>query len=237
MALTKVRLPVADISAISDNDSNVTVDDAGGTIDVVVNGATIASFDATGVDLGVLAASLQTLAAQDVDVVNGTVVGQVHADAAEVLIGTTSAHPTTIMANSIDGLEVGTDGKVTLGVEGTSVGHLVTKAYVDAAVALGLTLTSVDSTVASSGHITIPNSSGNDLIINWGVTAPISNTQAAVTFDEAFPNACFVAMATRQNGTASLESAAHVNTITTTGMNVVNSGGTSSPVGWIAIGY
>ena len=237
MALTKVRLPVADISAISDNDSNVTVDDAGGTIDVVVNGATIASFDATGVDLGVLAASLQTLAAQDVDVVNGTVVGQVHADAAEVLIGTTSAHPTTIMANSIDGLEVGTDGKVTLGVEGTGVGHLVTKAYVDAAVALGLTLTSVDSTVASSGHITIPNSSGNDLIINWGVTAPISNTQAAVTFDEAFPNACFVAMATRQNGTASLESAAHVNTITTTGMNVVNSGGTSSPVGWIAIGY
>ena len=237
MALTKVRLPVADISAISDNDSNVTVDDAGGTIDVVVNGATIASFDATGVDLGVLAASLQTLAAQDVDVVNGTVVGQVHADAAEVLIGTTSAHPTTIMANSIDGLEVGTDGKVTLGVEGTGVGHLVTKAYVDAAVALGLTLTSVDSTVASSGHITIPNSSGNDLIINWGVTASISNTQAAVTFDEAFPNACFVAMATRQNGTASLESAAHVNTITTTGMNVVNSGGTSSPVGWIAIGY
>ena len=89
---------------------------------------------------------------------------------------------------------------------------------------------------ASNGSLQIPNSTGNDLIVNWGVTASISNTALTVNYDTNFPNAAFVGFAIRNTG-AGNESAAHVQNLGLTSVDVVNSGGTSSVMYWITIGY
>jgi hypothetical protein len=240
MALTKVKVPVAEISLLANTTTTIDIPSAGGNIDIDVAGVNM-------VDITTAAVTLAAGKSLSADVIDGETVNLDTTSGAGLLLRTTasqaemetdSAHPLVLGANSLDALTIGTDAKVTLAVEGTAAGHLVTKSYVDtAATTNAVQIADVTTTQATSGSISLPTATGNDLIINWGVTGSISNTQTAVSFDTAFPNAAFVGYATRQNGTSSLESSAHINSLTTTGMNVVNSGGTSSPVGWLAIGY
>ena len=235
MALTKVRLPVADIASISDSNSNVTVEGPGGDVTVDVAGTNIGTFDASGLDLGALTIIAQVLTGRDINLANGTVAVQLHADASEGKLGTTSAHPLAIEANNVAALDIATDGKVTLNVEGTAVGHLVTKAYVDAAA--GIAEADIDATTATTGHISIPNNTGNALIINWGVTGSVGNdTSTAVVFDEEFPNSFLVAFANCNRGLGG-DGGVNINGGSTTGMTVHNVSDVTTAIFWLAIGY
>ena len=239
MALTKVKSIVADLSTISNGTSDIDIASSGGDIVVTRGGTTIVTHGAAGSTYG---AGL-TLT---VDNINSEVVQLSTASGAEVTfqttlaqaeIETTNAFPLVLGANNVEALEIATDGKVTLNVEGTGIGHLVTKAYVDAAAtAASVQLSDVVLNSATPGSLKIPNSTGNDFILNWGITASISNTAVAVSFDETFPNAVLHASATRIAG-ASREDRAGVNNVTTSGMQVVQSGGNSSQVYWFAFGY
>ncbi len=237
MALTKARLPVIEVSTMDFGTTQVAIASSGGPIDIDVAGldnldftSTTAIFDdavtVTANDLQTEVVSLDTTAGAS---------ATLETQATLATLGTDTAHPLELYANSITGLTIATDGKVELDVVGTASNHLVDKNYVDA----GDTgaLDGIVSNNVINGSVQIPNDTGNDLIINWGVTSTVSNDQLAVTFDTAFPNSAFVGYCVRQNGTASLESAAHINSLTTSGMNVVNSGGTTSPLGWLAIGF
>lgn len=239
MALTKVRSPVADIDTISNGTTNIDIASSGADAIVTVAGTTVATFAATGLTFEAgLTLTVDNIVGEEIDLsTTAGATASITTTAAQLEIETTSAHPVVLGANSIDALTIETDGQVTLGVVGDASGQLVDKNYVDTLIATVPLLADTVTSLTDPGSLVIPNSTGTDFVINWGVTASISNTQTAVTFDTAFPNACFLGIACRQNAGASLESAAHVKDITTSGMNVVNSGGTSSPVGWIAIGY
>lgn len=239
MALTKVRSPVTDVSEMANGTTTVVITSAAGPVDIDIGGldhvdmtTTTCIFD----DLvTVTANSLQTESVS-VDTAAGAS-ATLETQAGLAKLGTDSAHPLELYANAITAMTVDTAGKVELDVVGTATNHLVDKNYVDLADAAASQLSDTVANTVTNGSIELPNSTGDNIIINWGVSATISNTQIGVVFDTAFPNAAFVGHATRQNGTSSLESSAHINSLTTTGMNVVNSGGTTSPVGWIAIGY
>ena len=239
MALTKVRPPVSDISEISFTTSSVVIPSAGGDINIDVAGVNIMDLSSTTV-LVDPAITLEAELFSGEQILLDTVAGAgitFETQGALARLLTTTAHPLELGANSITGLTIATDGKVELDVDGTAANHLVDKDYVDTQVATATAGSDFDFNALTNGSFTVPNDTVTPWIINWGVSPSISNTATAVTFNKAFPNAAFVGIACRQNGTSSLESAAHVNTLTTTGMNVVNSGGTSSPVGYIAIGY
>jgi hypothetical protein len=239
MALTKARLPVVEVHTMDFGTTTVDIPTTSGPIDINIAGhdnldltTTTAIFDdLVTVTANNLVTELVTIAE------SGGVTAHLQAHATNAHVGTTSAHPFIVFANGLAALSLATDATVALGAEGTGPTHLVTKGYVDTADALGSVLSDIVVNNVINGSLQLPNSTGNDLILNWGVTATISNTQTAVTFDTAFTTTAFVGFATRQNGTSSLESAAHINNLTTTGMNVVNSGGTTSPVGWWAIGF
>jgi hypothetical protein len=240
MALTKARLPVIEVSQMDFGTTTVAITSTSGPIDIDIAGldhvdmtTTTCIFDplvkVTAVQLDGEVFTMATGAGAS---------ATLQTTATEAQLGTTTAHPLQFLADSTLGLTVLTTGQVALGTEGSGVDRLVTKAYVDAATSSGsVALADLVSNNVINGSVQIPNDTGNDLIVNWGVTGSISNTQAAVTFDTAFPNTFFMGSATRQNATASEDSAAHINTPTLSGMNVVNAGGTASTVGWIAIGF
>jgi len=239
MPLTKVRPPVTDISLLSNTTTQINIPSAAADIDIDVAGINV-------MDIGSTTIVVDPAVTLDSDLITGeqytmaTAAGAsatLETQAALARLLTTSAHPLELGANSITGLTIATDGKVELDVEGTANNHLVSKLFVDTAIAGVTGSADFDFNAITNGSFSVPNDTANDWIINWGVSPSISNTQTAVTFNTAFPNGAFVGIACRQNGTSSLESAAHINSLTTTGMNVVNSGGTSSPVGYIAIGY
>jgi hypothetical protein len=192
MALTKVRLPVADIQNISNGNSKVEIATASGDAVVTVAGTTVGTFSSSGLDLGGLTVVADTLEGEIVSLSQGAVASKIEAAVSQGIVGTTSAHPFSLIANAIEGLSIATDGKVSLGVEGTANGHLVTKEYVDnAAGASGNT-----ATLASEGHVSIATTSG-DLIINWGTVSGDNSSLIPVTFNQAFPTAAFVAVAVR----------------------------------------
>ena len=239
MALTKVKEIVADIASISNGTSDVSIASAGGDIVATRGGTVIVTHGATGSTYG---AGLTVV----VDNINSEVIQLGTASGAELTfqttlaqgeLETTNAFPLVLGANNIEALEIATDGKVTLNVEGTGVGHLVTKAYVDAAATTAsVQLADMVFNAASPGSLVIPNDTGNDFIINWGITASLSEASEAVVFDTAFPNAALGAMATRI-ASHNRSDAAHCNSVTTTGMNVSQSGGNSTQVYWLAYGY
>lgn len=237
MALTKVRLPVADIEQISNGNSNVDIASSGGDINAVVAGVTVGTFNATGLDLGALTLAARIISARDVNLLNGTVATQLHSDATEGVLGTTSAHPLSIIANNVEAFLVETDGQVQLGVEGTATNHLVTKSYVDANA--GVAASGFVANTSVNGSLTIPNSTGNDLIINWGITNSINEASGAVAvvFDKAFPNSFLHAQVSRNIASNGAEEGVNVAGGSTTGMNIYPSYGISSPVYWLAIGY
>lgn len=238
MALTKVRLPVADIAAISNGSSKVDMSTSGGDVVVTVGGTTIATFSSTGVNLGSLdVTTTGTINSQDVLLSQGAVAAKAEAATTQGVVGTTSAHPLSLIANAIEGLSIATDGQVTLGVEGTATDHLVTKSYVDGLTGLGAS--DFSATTATTGSLTIPNSTGNDLIINWGQTGSITNTQVTATFDTAFPNAYLVGFVSSQKSTGMQHNRSPYigGTPGTTSMVVAQPEAVSKQVNWLAIGY
>ena len=241
MALTKVRLPVAALSAISNGTSSITVLTAGGDMEVDIAGVTTMNLRST--DITILSTvplvaplittediSLTTVAGADMTVQTTATQGEIE---------TTTAHPLVLGANSIDALTIATDGKVALAVDGTAANHLVDKGYVDTAVATAAALSDIVATNTSNGSISIPNSSGNDIIINWGTTASVNSGSGAVavTFDTAFPNAFLVAVVSRNIASNGADEGVNYAGGSTTGMNVYPTYSASSPVGWVAIGY
>jgi hypothetical protein len=232
MALTKVRLPVADIESISNGTSNINIATEDGNAVVTVGGTTIGTFSSTGLNLGGLTLIVDTLQGEIVSLSQGAVASKIEAAVSQGVAGTTSAHPFSLIANAIEGLSIGTDGRVSLGVQGNANGHLVTKQYVDNAAGA----TSTTATMASEGHVSIPTTSGN-LIINWGTVNGNNNNLIPVTFNQTFPTAAFVAMAVRVSTSTSLDRTVNVANLSTTGMNIRNNTNTSTPVYWMAIGY
>lgn len=235
MALTKVKDLVAEIGTLANATTEVSITGAGGDIENTVAGVTIGTFSSTGLDLGTLRLTSQDITAEDVRLTNGVVAARLDADGTELNLETTSAHPVVIGANSIDALTVATDGKVTLGVDGTAAGHLIDKGYVDNLITGVASLSDIIFAATSTGSLQIPTD-GDDFIINWGITASIAETNEAVVFDTAFPNAVLGAFTCRI-APASREDSTNVNSVTTTGMNVAQTGGNASQVYWMAFGY
>lgn len=238
MALTKVRQPVADIANISNGTSSIDIASAGADAIVSIAGAVIGTFSSTGLDLNTgltLVSDVITTESVGLTTVAGAS-ATLETTLTQGRLRTTSAHQLALGANSLDGLTIETDGKVTLGVEGTEVGNLVTKAYVDnAATTLAVQIADVVLTESTNGSITIPSSTGNDLILNWGTTASFSGLQS-VTFNTAFPNGFLGAVVSRVT-TGDFEAPAHYGSATTTGMTLRQTGGTATPVSYFALGY
>lgn len=235
MALTKVRLPVADIAAISFGTTEVTIASAGGDIDVNVAGVDVIDATSTTVTVGV------TLVADDLEgeaIELSTASGatlSVQTTLADAEIQTTSAHPLVIGANSTDALTVETDGQVTLGVVGDTGDQLIDKDYVDTAIAA--VLGDIVATTAVTGSVTIPNDTGNDLIINWGTSSSLGNDNSEVqTFDTAFPNAFLVGYTTPNRGLGG-NGTFNVNNGGLTSMTVYNTTNSTCACFWLAIGY
>lgn len=239
MALTKVRSPVTNIDLMSFGATDITITSTGGPIDVNVAGNDIVDYTSS----TAIFDPAVTVTAKDLETEVLTVDTTAGANAVfqttgtEASIETTTAHPLELGANSILGMSIETDGKTTLEVEGTAIGHLVTKAYVDAATSSAvLTLANVVVNNVINGSLVLPNSTGNDLILNWGVTASVAGigNPVTVTFDTAFSSAFYAGCATRvlANG----EAAAHYFNPGLTTMQVVNTGSATSPVAWFAIG-
>jgi len=241
MALTKVRVPVADIEAIQNGTSNVTISTAADDIVVTRGGTTIATFDATGMTFGAtLTVVVDNITSEQIDLATTAgAAATIQTNATDLSIETTSAHPVVLGANSTDALTIATDGKVALSVDGTAADHLIDKGYVDTQVALAASLADIVATNTSTGSLSIPNSSGNDIIINWGITASITRGAGAtaVTFDTAFPNAFLQGYVSRNIASSGAEAGVNWANGSTTGMDVYQSGSASSPVSWFAIGY
>jgi hypothetical protein len=236
MPLTKVRLPVADIQRISNGSSNVDIPTASGNVTVTATGVLAATFGSTANTLHRPTVVTNLDDVENVDLtVSGGATGVLEAIASAIRLWTTSGHTLILGANSIVGMTIGTDGRVTLGVEGNAASHVVSKAYVDAAAAAAIA--GITASLTSPGHISIPTNT-SPLIINWGITANLSKSFENVTFDEAFPNAALAAFcSTRMNNNSSVN-ASLVDNVTTTGMTVRQTQGSpSSPVYWMAIGF
>jgi len=121
-------------------------------------------------------------------------------------------------------------------VQGTSGGHLVNKTYVDS---VASSAASTVATIAGTGQISIPNSTGNNLIIKWGQTNG-SGALTQVTFASAFPNAIFIALdAPVMNTAASSDGQFGVYDLQLTGfkINQANKSAATNPWCWLAIGY
>jgi len=238
MALTKVRVPVASISKIDSGTSNVNIASAGADITNTVAGTLISTTSPTGVVYPATMRVTTPLITSE-DVTLATTAGataRVKTTATKLQVGTTSAHVTELLANAIVALTLETGGKVQLPVEGTAANHLVTKAYVDAAAASASAIT---ATLATTGTISIPNSTGTNFIIKWGVTNG-SGVLTQVTFAAAFPNAIFVALAVPlHNSTANSDGWFGVYNKLTTGfqINQANRGGSTYPWQWVALGF
>jgi len=239
MALTKVRLPVADIAAISNGTSDVTIGSSGGDAVVTIGGTVVTTISATGATYGTgLTVVVDNITSEQIDLATTAgAAGTLQTTLGQMELETTSAHPLVLGANSIDGLTIETDGQVTLGVVGDATGQLIDKNYVDTAVALLPALTDIVGVIGTTGSLTIPNSSGNDLIIKWGKTASIGATTQAVSFASAFPTAIFTVYLSLNNTSSSGDNNTAYGAETTAGFNIYKGNSGSHPVSWFAIGY
>jgi hypothetical protein len=239
MALTKVRLPVADIGAISDGTTDITILSTGGDIDMNVAGVNVLDLTSTDVTIGTgLTLVTETITGETVNLATAAgASATLRTTLSQAELETTSAHPLVLGANSTDGLTIGTDGRVSLGVVGSLAGQLINKDYVDTAVAALPGNSDFVFSATTPGSLRIPTDGANDFILNWGITAFLSEAKETVTFDTAYPNAMLGGMATRITGNSSRQDAAHVNPLSTTQMEVLQTGGNSSQVFWFAYGY
>ncbi len=239
MALTKVRPPVTAISKLDNTTTVIDIPSAASDIDIDVAGLDVLDIGQTTITLD----DLVTLAAKNVlselmaIKTSGGAEGVVQTDASKMEVGTTTLDPLEIITNDIPRLTVAATGKIALGVPGTDGNQLIDKDYVDSsAPSLAVLLADMAGVTSTTGSLKLPNSTGNDIILNWGQTASIASTSEVVTFDEAFPNAIFVGFATRNIVTQG-DNAAHAGNYTLTTMEVSQTGSAASTVAWLAIGF
>jgi hypothetical protein len=237
MALTKARPPVTEISEMANGTTDVTISSAGGPIDIDVAGSDFMDIGPT----NILVDPAVELEADDImteDIAIQTTSGAegvVRTEAAKMEIGTTNSNPVELLMNDTPSLTLETDGKVTLGTQGTDPTDLVDKSYVDAQAAVELV-----TTLAATGQVALPNSTGDDLIIKWGSESGTGNR--TVTFGTAFPNAIFVVFCQPQGTVAAASDGWwRVHTVSTTGFtfNAAAAPGASftDDIYWLAIGY
>lgn len=239
MALTRVRSPITAIDEMSFGTTSIVIPSTGGPIDIDVTGLNVMDMTSTTVDVDDLVTLTANLFATEVVTLatSGGAEGTIFTDATTMTLGTTTPHVTNIQADGVVGLTALVTGQVALGTVGSGVDRLVDKDYVDTADALALSLSNITATIASTGSITIPNSTGNDLIINWGKNGSVANnTNTVVTFDTAFTSAQFVGFAqptTSQNHDGTMET--FTQGLTT--MTIHSSLDQTSAFDWLAIGF
>ena len=240
MALTKVRPPVTDISLLSNGTTQINIPTAGADVDVNVAGANV-------IDLGSTAITIDDLVTLVVQNVLSEIVtletaagaeGVVQTDATKMQIGATTLDPLEIITNNIARLTVASSGAVVLGVQGANPTELIDKAYVDgAAPAASVALADLVVVNATTGSAVIPNSTGNDLIFNWGINPSVlNNSNTVVTFNQAYTSAFFVGFAqptTSDNHDGTME--VFANSLTT--MTIHSSLDHSSAFNWFSIGF
>ena len=236
MALTKVRVPVSDIATISNGTTAADIASAGANITETVSGNLVGTWGTGGLTIPTAKTLTAPIIAGEAVTVSTTAgaAGKYTTNATKLQAGTTSAHPLELIGNSIAGLTVGTDGKITLGVQGTLGTHLVNKTYVDSAAALSAIL----GTFSTTGQLSIPTTT-NTLIMKWGQTAG-SGQLTQVTFAAAYPNAIFVAFANEiHNRNNNSDGARGVYDLQLAGFkfNQGNGGAATNPWCWLTIGY
>ncbi len=240
MALTKVRVPVADISLLSNGTTQIDIPTAAADVDVDVAGVDVIDLGQTTITID----DLVTLVVQNVlsEIVTletaGGAEGIVQTEAARMQVGATTLDPLEIITNNIARLTVAAAGTIVLGTVGVNPTELIDKAYVDgASPAASVALADVVVVNATTGSAIIPNSTGNDLIFNWGTNPLVfNNSNTVVTFDKAFDNAFFVGFAqptTSDNHDGTME--VFANTLTT--MTIHSSLDHSSAFSWFSIGF
>lgn len=239
MALTKVKPPVTAISKLDNTTTKIDIPTAAGDIDIDVAGLQVLTIGQTVItvdDLVTLTAKNVLSELLKVQTTSGAQ-GVVQTNASEMEVGTSSLHALELLTNNIPRMTVAATGAVALGVVGTNGNELIDKNYVDtSAPSLAVLLASMVGVTATNGSLKIPNSTGNDLILNWGQTASIASSSEVVTFDTAFPNAIFVGFATRNIVTQG-DNAAHAGNYSLTQMTVSQTGSAASTVAWLAIGF
>lgn len=87
------------------------------------------------------------------------------------------------------------------------------------------------ATAATTGHATLPGG----IILNWGVVTVGASSSQAVTFNQAFGTAGYAVSATI-SGSDSVGDPPLYSALTTTGMTIKNSNGTSRDISWFAVG-
>jgi hypothetical protein len=100
-------------------------------------------------------------------------------------------------------------------------------------------LASFPRNLAQNGSVTIPGAGG--LTLKWGRFTAAANAGTAVSFDQPFPNACFVVLAggVTSGGVDSKDNTPAVasGSITASGFNVFSADDTADGCSFIAIGY
>jgi hypothetical protein len=237
MALTKVSALVSEISKLLFGTTKVEIASSGGPIDIDVAGINVVDITTTEVTLDALVTLITDKIISETILI-GTPAGadaRLATSATETKMGGTTSFPVEILQNNIPRLTIGTDGKITLDIQGTATNQLIDKAYVDAAAPDPNTVT-----VATNGQIIFPNPGGDDIIVKWGVkTGSGSRTITFADDTAAFPNAISTVLATPQNtGSANSDGWWGVESLATTGFvfNSANRGSYGGSVNWIAIG-
>lgn len=236
MALTKVKVIVAEIAAITNGTTDIDIPSAGGDIDVNVSGADVIDIAETSITID----DLVTLVVQNISseiltlATQSGAEGLVQTTATDMEVGTTNTNSLALMVNSVPGLTLDSTGKATLATVGTLGAQLIDKDYVDAATPGAATATS-----AVSGELTIPTA-GDDLIIKWGVKSGTGSR--TITFSDdtsSFPTAIYTVVVTPQNtGSANSDGWWGVQDLDQDGFlfNSANRGSYAGNVNWLAIG-
>ncbi len=241
MPLTKARPPVTAISQLINGTTDINIATAGGNIDVNVNGLDVVDLASTTITID----DLVTLVANTItgetltQSTSGGATMRARTTASQGELETTSNHPVVLGANSTDALTLRTDGEVTLANVGTLAASLVDKNYVDTQVGNQVAASDITANQTATGSLSIPTSTGNDMILNWGITASLSKGSGATaqTFDTAYPNAVFSIVTARINSSVGAEASANVNNVSLTGFDFIPTYTAASQAYWLAIGY
>jgi hypothetical protein len=229
-------LPVAEIAAISDGTTDVTIAGPGGDIDINVSGANVIDIAETIITIDDLV-SLVAKAIISESIILSTAAGadgRVATNATVMHVGTTDTSDLELRVNSIPVLTAESTGKVALATVGTLGNQLIDKDYAD-----NLSSGDPSTTSATSGQLLIPTS-GDDIIIKWGVKSGTGSRAILFSDDTAaFPTAIYTVIATPQNtGSANSDGWWGVESLATTGFtwNSANRGSYAGNVNWLAIG-
>lgn len=238
MALTKARPPLTAISQMLFGTTVIDIPNTGGPIDTDVAGQDVLDLTTTtAIFDDAITVTANSLEGEEIALsTSGGASADVKTTATSMEVGTSTVHPLELIANSISGLIVGTDGRVTLATTGNGVSHLVDKDYVDTAVAD--VADDFTATVAAEGALSIPVSTGDNLLFKWGLNSGTGDR--TITFADAFPNAIFFVTGTPLNtGAANSDGWYGVESVGTASFvwNSANRGGYSGGVYWFAIGF